>query len=283
MPRKLSVRVRTLAADSSDVSEDDEDGSGSETLDTGAGATESDEDEGQSSGQGAGEAPGGFTSVEVDSGLLTRQRMVEKTRRRGHRNSEAKDMDALLTEKAREEGRLQPRSLSEVTDRAQDGVLLREGEKFMCRQEVLLRIREENEFGHRFFCTHWNRAHQTLADGRPKKKGRIKSAVELSKQRQRAVAVCSACGHAGHISTNRQCKMHPKNPARRTNGSAGAGSAGAGSRRDGNDAQSEHAGAAPRSSARPHSQARETGKRDRGSAGATASDSAGQKKMRRKK
>ena len=117
--------------------------------------------------------------------------------------------------------------------------------------------------------------------GRPKKKGRIKSAVELSKQRQRSVPVCRACGDAGHISTNRQCRMHPKNPARRTNGSAGAGSAGAGSRRDGNDAQSEHAGAAPRLSAR--SQARATGKRDRGSAGATASDSAGQKKMRRKK
>jgi hypothetical protein len=141
MPRKLSVRVRTLPH-SSGGSEEDEDGSGSETLDTGAGATESDEDEGQSSGQGAGEAPGGFTSVEVDSGLLTRERMVEKTRRRGHRNSEAKDMDALLTEKAREEGRLQARSLSEVTDRAQDGVLLQEGEKFMCRQEVLLRIRD---------------------------------------------------------------------------------------------------------------------------------------------
>ena len=161
MPRKLPVRVITLAH-SAGVSEDDEDGSGSETLDTGAGATESDEDEGQSSGQGAGEAPGGFTSVEVDSGLLTRERMVEKTRRRGHRNSEAKDMDALLTEKAREEGRLQARSLSEVTDRAQDGVLLQEGEKFMCRQEVLLRIREENELGQRFSCTHWNRAHQTL-------------------------------------------------------------------------------------------------------------------------
>jgi len=119
--------------------------------------------------------------------------------------------------------------------------------------------------------------------GRPKKKGRIKSAVELSKQRQRSVPICSACGDAGHISTNRQCKMHPKNPARCTNRSAGAGSAGAGSRRDGNDAQSEHAGAAPRSSARSQSQARAAGKRDRGSAGATVSDSAGQKKMRRKK
>ena len=118
MPRKLSVRVHTLPQ-SSGGSEEDEDGSGSETLDTGAGATESDEDAGQISGQGVGEAPGGFTSVEVDSGLLTRQRMVEKTRRRGHRNREAKDMDALLTEKAREEGRLQARSLSEVTDRAQ--------------------------------------------------------------------------------------------------------------------------------------------------------------------
>ena len=134
--------------------------------------------------------------------------------------------------------------------------------------------------------------------GRPKKKGRIKSAVELSKQRQRSVPVCKACGDAGHISTNRQCRMHPKNPARRANGSAGAGSAGAGSRRDGNgsagagsagagsrrdgnDAQSEHAGA-PRSQA--HSQARATSKRDRGSAVATASsDSAGHKKRRRKK
>jgi len=180
MPRKLSVRVRTLAADSSDVSEDDEDGSGSETLDTGAGATESDEDAGQSSGQGVGEAPGGFTSVEVDAGLLTRQRKVEKTRRRGHRNSEARDMDALLTEKAREEGRLQARSLSEVTDRAQDGVLLREGEKFMCREEVLLRIREENELGQRFSCTHWNRAHQTLADGRRGASGQLERRVVVT-------------------------------------------------------------------------------------------------------
>ena len=81
--------------------------------------------------------------------------MVEKTRRRGHRNSEAKDMDALLTEKAREEGRLQARSLSEVTDRAQDGVLLQEGEKFMCRQEVLLRIREENEWSARSIWAAW--------------------------------------------------------------------------------------------------------------------------------
>ena len=180
MPRKLSVRVPTLPADSSDASEDDEDGSGSETLDTGAGATESDEDAGQSSGQGVGEAPGGFTSVEVDAGLLTRQRKVEKTRRRGHRNSEARDMDALLTEKAREEGRLQARSLSEVTDRAQDGVLLREGDKFMCREEVLLRIREENELGQRFSCTHWNRAHQTLADGRRGASGQLERRVVVT-------------------------------------------------------------------------------------------------------
>ena len=71
MPRKLPVRVPTLAH-SAGVSEEDEDGNGSEPLFTAAEATESDEDEGQSSGQGVGEAPGGFTSVEVDSGLLKR-------------------------------------------------------------------------------------------------------------------------------------------------------------------------------------------------------------------
>ena len=172
----------TLA--SADVSEDEEDRRGSETLDTGAGATESEnEDEGQSSGEGAGVAPGGFTScpsVEVDSGLLTRQRMEEKTRRRGNRNREARDMNALLTDKAREEGRLRARSLSEVTDRAQDGVLLREGEKFMCREEVLLRIREENELGQRFSCTHWNRAHQTLPDGRRGASGQLERRVVVT-------------------------------------------------------------------------------------------------------
>ena len=119
--------------------------------------------------------------------------------------------------------------------------------------------------------------------GRPKKKGRIKSAVELSKQRQRAVPLCSACGNAGHISTNRQCVMHPKNPAHHTNRSAGAGS-----RRDvhvdphpGNAAKSEHDGAASRSSARCQTR-RAAGKRDRGPTGATASASEGRKKKRRK-
>ena len=119
--------------------------------------------------------------------------------------------------------------------------------------------------------------------GRPKKKGRIKSAVELSKQRQRAVPLCSACGNAGHISTNRQCVMHPKNPAHHTNRSAGAGS-----RRDvhvdlqpGNAAKSEHDGAASRSSARCQTR-RAAGKRDRGPTGATASASEGRKKKRRR-
>lgn len=99
MPRKLPVSVPTLA--STGVSEDDEDGRGSETLDAGAGATESEnEDEGQSGGEGSGEAPGGFTSVEGDG--------------------------CSADGKGTELGRLQARSLSEVTDRAQDGVLLRE-------------------------------------------------------------------------------------------------------------------------------------------------------------
>ena len=163
MPRRQCVTVPTLGSSPPGVSEEDEDGG--EMLDAGATESEND-DEGQNGGEGDGGAPGGFRAVEVDSDLLTRQRMVERTRRRGHRNEEAQEMDALLTEKARELGRLQPRLLSEVTDRAQDGVLLHEGDKFMCREEVILRIAEENEFGQHFSCTHWNRAHQTLADGR---------------------------------------------------------------------------------------------------------------------
>ena len=119
--------------------------------------------------------------------------------------------------------------------------------------------------------------------GRPKKKGRIKSAMELYNERKRAVPLCSACGKAGHISTNRQCEMHPKNPAHSTNRGAGAGS-----RRDvrvdpqpDNAAQSERVGAASRSLARFQPR-RQAGKRDRGSTGATASASEGQKQKRKR-
>ena len=41
--------------------------------------------------------------------------------------------------------------------------------------------------------------------GRPKKGGRIKGSKEKALKRKHSLPICSKCGNAGHISSNKQC------------------------------------------------------------------------------
>ena len=51
--------------------------------------------------------------------------------------------------------------------------------------------------------------------GRPKKAGRIKGGKEKARERKRALPLCSACGKAGHISTNKKCEHYRQRAPRK--------------------------------------------------------------------
>ena len=46
--------------------------------------------------------------------------------------------------------------------------------------------------------------------GRPKKAVRIKGSKEMARIRKHALPICSACGNAGHISSNKKCPNRQK-------------------------------------------------------------------------
>ena len=110
--------------------------------------TESDSSDGDSVGQ---KRDGSFKSNPVAAGGLRKQ----LKKRRVDRNTRAQHFDAIMESMAADEGRLNIRTIEELTHAAGAGDgLLKTGDKFGCRQEVLVRIAEDNELQQRMYSTH---------------------------------------------------------------------------------------------------------------------------------
>ena len=120
-----------------------------------------------------------FQSIPIDAGRHTEKKKTELKERRTQRNKHAQEIDAMLETTAEEQGRLNLRTIEEVTLAAGGEGLLKKGHRFLCRQEVLVRIAEDNEHQQRMYSTHTAKK-GGAKDGQTKTRGQYQARVVVS-------------------------------------------------------------------------------------------------------
>jgi hypothetical protein len=140
--------------------------------------TESDSSEGDSVGQ---KRDGSFKSIPVAAGRHGKQTTTALKKRRVDRNQEAQHFDAIMETMEADEGRLNIRTIEELTQAASaaDG-LLKKGDQFGSRQEVLVRITEDNELQQRMYSTHSSKKGGGAKDGQQPSRGQYQARVVVS-------------------------------------------------------------------------------------------------------
>ena len=115
----------------------------------------------------------GFESLSVDAGYM-------KNLKRAKRNEHAQDLDAMMETTAQEEGRLNIRTIEDLTKASGgEGGLLKTGDRFLCREEVMVRIAEDNELQQRMHSTHSSKT-GGAQHGQKKSRGQYQARVVVS-------------------------------------------------------------------------------------------------------
>ena len=120
-----------------------------------------------------------FQSIPIDAGRHTEKKKTELKERRTQRNKHAQEIDAMLETTAEEQGRLNLRTIEELTLAAGGEGLLKKGHRFLCRQEVLVRIAEDSEHQQRMYSTHTAKK-GGAKDGQTKTRGQYQARVVVS-------------------------------------------------------------------------------------------------------
>ena len=124
--------------------------------------TESDSDKADSVSQKRGV---GLKAKPVDARLHGKLKKKALQERRAERNKKAQDFDAIMETTAEEEGRLNIRTIEDLSKEGGGDGLLKKGDRFLCRQEVLVRIAEDNELQQRMYSTHSSKTGGAVKDG----------------------------------------------------------------------------------------------------------------------
>ena len=141
------------------------------------GDTESDSNDEDAAGQ---KRKVGFKSLSVDAGYLKNLKREAKKQRRAQRNQDAQDLDAIMETTAQEEGRLNIRTIEDLTKASGgEGGLLKTGDRFLCREEVMVRIAEDSELQQRLHSTHSSKT-GGAQEGQKKSRGQYQSRVVVS-------------------------------------------------------------------------------------------------------